>query len=131
VHGFVGLPTPISIPGTSSTPSKEAIAVLFFGEGDGAPKELGHDGAGKFLNEVWLLLFDAPSRDYSWLKIEPENAAGEGQPEARGWFAFDAYPALSESGEQVPGVRIGLHGGLNESNERLSDAWILDIQAAS
>lgn len=42
VHGFVPLP-----PGFSRSADQAAIALLFFGEGEGAPAELGHNGAGK------------------------------------------------------------------------------------
>lgn len=41
VHGFVPFHGQVNIGG------KKAVALMFMGEGEGAPKELGHDGAGK------------------------------------------------------------------------------------
>ncbi|KAK0533398.1 hypothetical protein OC834_002244, partial [Tilletia horrida] len=43
-------------------------------------------------------------------------------PQPRGWFAFDAR----STGERS--LQIVLHGGLNAQNERLADAWSLDIR---
>ncbi len=127
MHGFVPFPAPASL----GAEGKHAVALLFFGEGEGAPAELGHDGAGKFLDDLWALVHTSSSSGeatYSWLRLAPQLAAGEKNgPEARGWFAFDSSPSPASGSA---GVRVALQGGLNEGNERLSDAWVLDVVAA-
>ncbi|KIX02131.1 uncharacterized protein Z518_08070 [Rhinocladiella mackenziei CBS 650.93] len=81
--------------------------VTMFGERD--PSSLGHQGAGKMLGDVWV--FDIGSQ--TWSRVYPE---GE-QPLPRGWFDADV----------VENTGIIIHGGLAESNERLSDAWLLEL----
>jgi len=93
----------------------DLVAVMFCGEGVPAPKELGHDGAGRFLSDVWGLKWSVDG-NWSWERaILSENV-----PEPRGWFAKD----ITENGEIV------MQGGLNEKNERLGDTWMLDIEEA-
>lgn len=70
------------------------------------------------MNDVFALLRSSDGT-YSWLSLETK---ANSLPEPRGWFAFDVQPA--NKGE---GIEIFIHGGLNESNTRLSDAWILHI----
>ena len=90
---------------------------MFCGEGEPAPKELGHDGAGTFLSDVWGLKWSAEG-NWSWEKAILKD--DENVPQPRGWFARD----ISEDGEIV------LQGGLNEKNERLGDAWVLNVEEA-
>ena len=101
----------------------QVVALLLFGELDPAPVELGHDGAGKFSNEVWALVCPKGSdpedlegfEKFKWVKVEGD---GEGEwPEARGWFGASAW---------VDG-KVVVVGGLNARNERLGDSWILKV----
>ncbi|PWN54465.1 hypothetical protein IE53DRAFT_365462 [Violaceomyces palustris] len=121
VHGFVPFKSAKKFV-TDKGEEKEGVAVLFMGEGQGAPAELGHDGAGKFLEDIYILLHSSDSDEYTFLKVEPSSIEGKG-PEPRGWFAFDSW-----SDEEEGSTRIIIHGGLHETNERLSDAWLLEIK---
>ncbi|GAA6013808.1 hypothetical protein JCM10207_008199 [Rhodosporidiobolus poonsookiae] len=113
VHALVGLDGKISWEG------KTVVAVLALGEREGAPKELGHDGAGFFHNDAWALLASpSPSGAlpaFSWLRLDPSSQS-QGRPEARGWFASAAWEG-----------KVVLQGGLNAKNERLSDGWTLEV----
>lgn len=84
----------------------EDALVTMFGESD--PSNLGHQGAGKMLSDIWVYSL-ASQR---WTKVEDEGA----KPQARGWFAAD----VSKENSQVV-----VHGGLAEDNTRLGDAWVL------
>lgn len=121
VHGFVPFKSKEKSYVEVNNEQKEIVAILFMGEGEGAPAELGHDGAGKFLNDIYALLRDSKN-SYSWLPLHPQDDLSGASPKPRGWFAFDAQ-SLSNG----KGIEIVIHGGLNEANERLSDAWILQI----
>jgi N-acetylneuraminic acid mutarotase len=81
--------------------------VTLFGERD--PSALGHQGAGKMLGDVWV--FGVEER--SWMRVDVQGEA----PRARGWFAADVL------GENA----IVVQGGLDESNGRLGDVWILSF----
>lgn len=56
--------------------------VLFLGERDPAPRELGHSGAGKFWDDVWVLQVDsqetsaAAIKDTTWQKLGRESGGG-------------------------------------------------------
>lgn len=91
---------------------KDKLLTLF-GEHD--PSTLGHAGAGKMLNDVWI--YDI-SENW-WTQLHPEGK--EGVPDPRGWF--DADVVKNASGNDS----IVVHGGLGENNERLKDAWILSF----
>ncbi|RHZ55083.1 hypothetical protein CDV55_102501 [Aspergillus turcosus] len=82
--------------------------VTLFGERD--PSALGHQGAGKMLDDVWV--FDVEER--SWRRVDAQGAE---TPCARGWFAADVH------GESA----VVVQGGLDESNGRLGDVWILSF----
>jgi hypothetical protein len=106
VHALLGVP---------QKNGSDLVAVMFGGERDPAPAELGHDGAGFFRSDVWGLKHSA-SGDWMWERAavkEDENA-----PQARGWFAAD----VTENGEVI------VQGGLNEKNERIGDAWMLKVE---
>jgi hypothetical protein len=113
VHALI----PVNVSG-GNLDSHQVVALLLFGELDPAPVELGHDGAGKFSDEVWALISPKGSEEFekfSWMKAQRE---GEGEwPEARGWFGASAWG----SGKVV------VVGGLNGRNERLGDSWILEV----
>jgi hypothetical protein len=100
---------------------ERVVALLLFGELDPAPVELGHDGAGKFSDEVWALIRpECPEyllefEKFSWSKVENRR---EGEwPEARGWFGASAWTQ----------GKVVVIGGLNGRNERLGDSWILQV----
>lgn len=85
--------------------------VTMFGERD--PSSLGHEGAGKMLSDLWV--FDIRSR--RWNEV---HARAGGKPAARGWFDADIMPSSTKEA-------IVVHGGLNASNERMGDVWLLNI----
>jgi hypothetical protein len=83
--------------------------ITMFGEHD--PSSLGHQGAGKMLDDVWI--FDIRSQKWKELKFE-----GDGEkPCPRGWFDADV------AGD----TELVVHGGLAESNQRLGDVWLLRL----
>lgn len=114
--------------------------LLFLGERDASSQ--GHDGAGRFWNDVWAYqlepdslsgaelkdaareLFGASTYQDSWAKVEvAEATTSDGQadhPGERGWFASASNRDLDAGG-------IVLWGGLNGKNERESDGWILTV----
>lgn len=109
VHALVGL--------RGAPRSDGIVALMLFGEGEAS--DLGHAGAGKFHDDAWALV-KAPSTEltegWSWEKLTiPE---GTSKPQARGWFAADAWAD----------GKVVFQGGLNTDNERLSDAWILEVE---
>lgn len=87
--------------------------VTLFGERD--PSSLGHAGAGKMLDDVWV--YDIAENWWTKLNTTGKN----GLPEPRGWF--DADVVLGKDGKQS----VVVHGGLGESNERLNDVWLLSF----
>lgn len=96
---------PVNVTGKS-------YIITLFGESD--PSNLGHQGAGKMLADVWA--FDIV--DHTWLKVD---AQGELTPDARGWFAADV---VSDGKNET---KIIVQGGLGEANNRLGDVWILQF----
>lgn len=113
---------PFSADGHSG-PSPRSVAVLLplfidgnpmlvtlFGEGD--PSALGHAGAGKMFNDIWV--YDISTENWSKVDAKWDH---DRVPAARGWF--DAAV--------VNGSTIFLAGGLGEDNERLQDSWILQF----
>lgn len=87
---------------------ERSMLVTLFGERD--PSSLGHAGAGKMLQDVWL--YDIKSEEWRRVDIGSMEA-----PPARGWFDADVLEAS----------KIVVAGGLNEMNERLDDVWILSF----
>jgi hypothetical protein len=96
----VGVLLPVEVGGRE-------MLVTMFGERD--PSSLGHQGAGRMLDDVWG--FDLGEK--AWRKVEVE---GE-RPEGRGWF----------DGGVVNNEETVVQGGLNEGNERLGDVWVLRL----
>jgi N-acetylneuraminic acid mutarotase len=91
---------------------KDKLLTLF-GERD--PSSLGHAGAGKMLDDVWI--YDISEK--WWTRLHPNET--NGVPEPRGWF--DADVVKNSDGNDS----ILVHGGLGENNERLSDVWHLSF----
>ncbi|ETI22096.1 hypothetical protein G647_06167 [Cladophialophora carrionii CBS 160.54] len=83
--------------------------ITMFGEHD--PSSLGHQGAGKMLDDVWIFAIHSQK----WKKLTFEG--GGEKPCPRGWFDADV------AGE----TEVVIHGGLAESNQRLGDMWLLDL----
>lgn len=83
--------------------------VTLLGESD--PSNLGHQGAGKMLSDVWAYSLEAGK----WSRVTTSSGA---VPEGRGWFDADVVNIDGKDGVVVV-------GGLGESNERLDDAWLL------
>jgi len=83
-------------------------ALLFGGEREAS--DLGHAGAGKFNADLHALDLE----DLSW---RAARAEGPRLPEARGWTGM--APLGPDS--------LLLFGGLNAHNERLGDAWELEV----
>ncbi|KAL4891272.1 hypothetical protein BDV59DRAFT_71815 [Aspergillus ambiguus] len=82
--------------------------VTLFGECD--PSSLGHQGAGKMRGDVWAFHVE----DRVW---KPVQVTGSEAPCPRGWFAADGDGART----------IVVQGGLDESNQRLGDVWVLSL----
>lgn len=96
------------------------VALMFFGERDPAPVELGHNGAGKFHEDVWALRYEPTGeleRGFAFERVQVEGEA----PEPRGWFGAGVW---REEGRE----RAVVYGGLNGKNERLGDLWIAQVK---
>jgi hypothetical protein len=136
-------------PGNRSVAGLEAVTVgggreylvLMFGEREASG--VGHAGAGRFWDDVWAFQVPAEgmslasvadtafsvvgkkSGEGSWTRVEmgpyddEDDASAEG-PGPRGWIATATMGELEENG-------IVVFGGLNESNQRLGDGWILRL----
>lgn len=105
-------PVRASYPGARSVTGLHILPdgrlITFFGEGKPSPTG-GHDAAGNFYGDVWV--FDAETKE--WTEVEQQ---GEG-PGERGWFGSDAY-----------GQGAVVWGGIDSSNDRISDGWILSVE---
>jgi Galactose oxidase, central domain len=88
-----------------------------FGEHD--PSPLGHQGAGRMLDDIWV--FDIQTS--KWSQVNAADGSSE-RPAARGWFDADVLRAKGGSSDKVV-----IAGGLAEDNQRLSDLWILEFPA--
>lgn len=101
----LGAPAPRSVFASASLGAGEFV--LFGGEREASTA--GHAAAGTFHDDAWL--FDAAARTWKRLRLQ-------GSPSARGWCA------LSHAGAR----RLVLAGGLNDQNERLNEAFVLELQ---
>lgn len=88
--------------------SDQPHLVTLFGEAD--PSSLGHAGAGKMLSDCWTFSIN----DGHWKRIKSE---GSTVPLPRGWF-----DAVTTGDAQVV-----VTGGLADDNERIADAWLLQL----
>lgn len=89
----------------------ESCLVTMFGEHD--PNNLGHQGAGKMLADVWT--FNIESQKWTEVQVGAQNA-----PVARGWCDADV---ITNSPFAHPSIVV--HGGLAATNDRLDDVWRL------
>lgn len=93
--------------------------VFLFG-GESVPSDDGHEGAGEFTNDAYIL----DTRTTTWTQIDSGSSVGsggsggndDGRPTPRGWSG--AATVSVEGGEEVLVV-----GGLDRNNARLGDAW--------
>lgn len=106
------------VPYTSAS-DPTVIGLVLFGERDPAPVELGHNGAGKFHDDVWAVRYtgDALNEGFSFERL---NQKGDEKPEPRGWFGSGVW----KDGTRM---KVVVQGGLNGKNERLGDLWIGEI----
>lgn len=129
---------------TITTGMGREYLVLFLGERD--PSSNGHNGAGRFWQDVWV--FQAPPKgmtgasfkDAAWQAMGRETGEGiwsqvfvsdaegeEGEdvkglvPSGRGWFASSTLGDLGATG-------LLFWGGLNAKNEREDNGWILSFE---
>ena len=116
--------------------------LLFLGER--LPSGSGHDGAGKFWDDIWSFqlkpegmsaasfkdatrwLVGAKTAEGSWARVDvPESSMTEGKndhPGPRGWFA-------SSQGQDLDPGSIVLWGGIGEDNHRAGDGWIFTLES--
>ena len=87
--------------------------IVFGGEID--PSDLGHAGAGQFDDTCFCL--NTSTRSWHVLDIKNNKDAGKA-PGPRGWAASCAVPE-----------GLVVHGGIDISNTRLGDMYMLDIHA--
>lgn len=85
---------------------RKDLLVTMFGECD--PSSLGHQGAGRFLDDVWA--YDVA--EDKWSRVEAEGK----KPIPRGWFAADTVREKNA---------VVMQGGLAEDNTRIGDVWLL------
>ncbi|RDL37650.1 Uncharacterized protein BP5553_05083 [Venustampulla echinocandica] len=129
---------------TINTGMGREYLILMFGERD--PSTQGHEGAGKFWNDVWAFqcpplgmtaasLTDATLQALGretgeglWSQVDISDAEGvEGEevhnlvPRERGWFASSSLGDMDAGG-------VVLWGGLNGKNEREDNGWILTFE---
>ncbi|MCJ1450254.1 hypothetical protein MMC28_000583 [Mycoblastus sanguinarius] len=115
--------------------------MLLMGERD--PSSSGHEGAGRFWDDVWSFqlrpdgmtaasfkdatrqLVGAKSAEGSWARVDvPESSLTDGKsqrPGSRGWFA-------SAQGQDLGPETVVMWGGVTGDNQRADDGWILTIE---
>lgn len=146
----ISFPEEMKSPGNRSVAGLHPITtgqgrnylLLFLGERDASSK--GHDGAGKFWEDVWSyqlrpdgmtgasfkdatrLLVGAKTAEDTWAQVEiPESTMSAGQsdiPGGLGWFA-------SAQSDDYEAASVVLHGGINGNNERQGDFWVLTVSS--
>lgn len=120
--------------------------LVFFGET--TPSNSGHEGAGKFLSDVWSFQLKPEGMTAASIKDatrttfmhkdtgeaecfevryhdEDGKIVQEGQSKpmgARGWFG------AASCGDYGGGESVCVWGGLSEGNERLGDGWIISVE---
>ncbi|RUP48999.1 kelch repeat protein [Jimgerdemannia flammicorona] len=92
--------------------------VTLYGEKD--PSLVGHEGAGKFWDDIWVLDIHEGGQKVEWRQVTIDGAAGSGghvvKPKDRGWFQAVAWKG-----------KVVLSGGLDVDNGRLGDLFVLDV----
>ena len=145
----------VTSPAGAKTPGDRSVAglqpittgqgrnflLLFLGEGN--PSSLGHEGAGKFYNDVWSYqlrpdemtaasfkdttrqLVGVQTGEGFWAQVDiPEASMTKGKyehPGPRGWFA-------SAQGHDLDRSSVVLWGGVKSDNSRAGDGWILTVE---
>ncbi|KAF4954802.1 hypothetical protein FSARC_12019 [Fusarium sarcochroum] len=134
-------PEPRSVASLEAITSGAGYEYLVLTMGERGPSSEGHEGAGKFFNDVWTFqvpplgmtaasvtaaMWQAVGRktgEGKWTKVDLEpydDDNSDEMPESRGWLASAPMGELEESG-------ILIWGGLAEDNDRLGDGWILRV----
>lgn len=90
------------------------LRLVVFG-GEAVVAEAGHAGAGKFRSDVWALCLEE-SDVMSGSGWERVDVTGDDAPCPRGWLASTAVGG---------GAALAVHGGNTDSNDRVSDAFML------
>ncbi|KAL8506919.1 hypothetical protein ACS0TY_017709 [Phlomoides rotata] len=85
---------------------------IFICGGEIDPSDLGHLGAGKFSQEVFVL----DTETLVWKRVEDGSGGGGAHPGPRGWCAF-------AGGERGGEVGLLVYGGNSPSNDRLDDIF--------
>eukprot|EP00899_Mesostigma_viride_P017129 jgi/Mesvir1/25417/Mv14217-RA.1 len=100
------VPPPRSVFGSARLSGRR----IFVFAGEEEASALGHEGAGNFFNDGFVL----DTNTNTWEKV---FAGGENGPSVRGWHSIGAC--------QVGGKdQVYLFGGLSPENERLGDLWV-------
>eukprot|EP00270_Netrium_digitus_P018002 TRINITY_DN6769_c0_g1_i1.p1 TRINITY_DN6769_c0_g1~~TRINITY_DN6769_c0_g1_i1.p1 ORF type:complete len:343 (-),score=86.76 TRINITY_DN6769_c0_g1_i1:234-1262(-) len=86
--------------------------LLYGGEVD--PSDLGHMGAGNFIDDVWLL----DTEKEQWVAVVAEPESGKPGPGARGWYAAAEF-----------GSSMLVYGGNSDTNDRLDDMFVLTVES--
>ncbi|KAL8786787.1 MAG: hypothetical protein Q9213_002608 [Squamulea squamosa] len=124
-----------------TTGQGRSYLILFLGEKDASSS--GHEGAGRFWDDVWSFqlrpddmtaasfkdatreLVGAKTAEHTWAPVDiPESSMTDGKlaaPGPLGWFA-------SAQGGDVDPASIVLWGGLRSDNTRAADGWILTAE---
>jgi len=102
-------PSPRSVLASAPTPGQDGGVFIFGGEQ--VASEAGHEGAGEFTADGYIL----DLRSLLWRRVHTEGEA----PSPRGW-----------SGCGLVDDRVLLFGGLDPSNARLGDTWALSLTGA-
>lgn len=143
IHAETGQTWPVP----RSVASLEALTIgggreyLVLTMGERTPSPDGHEGAGKFLDDVWMFqvppvgmtvgsvtaaMMQAVGRktgEGKWTKVDLapyDDDNSEEMPLPRGWLASAVMDDLEENA-------ILIWGGLGENNQRLHDGWILRL----
>lgn len=145
----VDTPEDVATPGSRSVAGFHPVTtgqgrhylLLFLGEKD--PSSTGHEGAGKYWDDIWSFqlkpegmtaasfkdatrwLVGAKTGEGSWAKVDvPETSLQQGShehPGPRAWFA-------SAGGQDLDPRSVVLWGGVQENNERAGDGWIFTLE---
>lgn len=134
-------PEPRSVASLETVTSGAGYEYLVLTMGERDPSSEGHEGAGKFLGDVWVYqvpplgmtaasvtaaMWQAVGRktgEGKWTKLDLapyDDDNSDEMPEPRGWLASAPMGELEESG-------VLIWGGLGENSQRLGDGWILRV----
>lgn len=143
-----GGPPPRSVCGLVPVSTGQGRNYLLVIGGETSPSNKGHEGAGKFLDDVWTFQLKPEGMTFSAVKdatrgVLMNKDTGEAQVKevkyydsegiliqesqsrpmkGRGWFASAAM------GDVGGGAAVVVHGGVEEGNERLGDGWIITVE---